>query len=1101
MQPTEQTCDSGRIDVYLDERMSVPARDEFEHHLSHCDYCQIEVQRRAADPDLWRDAAELLGEDNPDSWDHAGDSPGTDRRQRCTMSIMESLTATDDPEMLGRLGDYEISGVVGVGGMGAVLKGFDRSLRRVVAIKVMAPHLAGSGSARTRFQREARAAAGITHDNVIDTYGVSEAGGLPYLVMPFARGPSLQKRIDSSGPLTATEVVRIGRQIASGLAAAHEQGLVHRDIKPANILLNEGIERLWITDFGVARAMDDASMTQTGVIAGTPQFMSPEQARGESVDHRSDLFSMGSVLYTACTGRPPFRSEAAYGMLRRITDTEPQPIRELNPEIPEWLCHIIGRLMKKDASKRYQTAGEVAALLEGCLAHLQQPALIELPADLISECNAPKAETSTEDIQTTTSAGAAASGDPPAGNTDTNTAIAFVQRPVFRFALAAATVAALCMLAWQTTEPADISGDWTGGTWTSVSLSTVKNASGWYSGSFTGDQAERGALQLEWSRLQQRYIGRWKIGDGATGSITLRLQNGEIRGAIAFDAASPTRDDMPRLRDFLWKRGAPAEQTAAATSSAPPSTRHQNEASTQDIESPVKGRLIRYAQGIQNHARVERGDLIAEIVLLDPAATDRLRLQHEAALQQVEATENLVTAQKRNLKLHRDFVDTYNAQLESYKKVEGQIEVSSNAAMTSVKDRIQIEEITVDECKAALRAAETVYTRNKKLFDENVLSEQKLQASQQTFDEARAGLAKAEAVLRAAQNELAQAEAEGKVKQEKARIDISYAQARVHKAESELAAAEQDLATAQLDLTKAQKAVVQSEANLSKQHNFLIRAPFSGVVSKLRPSGSVLKSGDVICQIQADEGTAATPTSPSAIDEQAVAAADTPARSFDAANLNVASASPASVTDTIEAALSVGRRLRSIFSQLNADVSGNTEKGNPAIEQSQAMQERNTAIVILASQLNAAQQQHHSQTALRNVAQRRVETGEAPADSLTKCDLELLKTATTKQQLEFLLQYFRDIGDDATKPDIDGQLSRNLITVHRDAAQRRIDLLTTLTKNARRRFETGDAEIDDVVETEQALTASKADLETARALLQFYADQTTDDTKAPDPDQ
>ena len=101
--------------------------------------------------------------------------------------------------------------------------------------------------------------------------------------MPFARGPSLQKRIDESGPLTTVEITRIGRQIAAGLAAAHEQGLVHRDIKPANILLNEGIERLWITDFGVARAMDDASMTQTGMIAGTPQYMSPEQARGESV--------------------------------------------------------------------------------------------------------------------------------------------------------------------------------------------------------------------------------------------------------------------------------------------------------------------------------------------------------------------------------------------------------------------------------------------------------------------------------------------------------------------------------------------------------------------------------------------------------------------------------------------------------------------------------------------------------------------------------------------------------------------------------------------------------------------------------------------------
>ncbi len=217
--------------------------------------------------------------DPPASGDLATGEPGNSQRERYVLSVLAALAPTDDPEMLGRVGDYEIIGVVGVGGMGAVLKGFDKSLRRVVAIKVMAPHLAHSGSARTRFQREARAAAAITHDNVIDIYAVSEAAGLPYLVMPYARGPSLQKRIDEGGPLGVIEVVRIGRQIAAGLAAAHEQGLVHRDIKPANILLSDGIERLWITDFGVARAMDDASMTQTGVIAGTPQYMSPEQAR------------------------------------------------------------------------------------------------------------------------------------------------------------------------------------------------------------------------------------------------------------------------------------------------------------------------------------------------------------------------------------------------------------------------------------------------------------------------------------------------------------------------------------------------------------------------------------------------------------------------------------------------------------------------------------------------------------------------------------------------------------------------------------------------------------------------------------------------------
>lgn len=424
-QPLEQPCDSQRIDDYLNERLSSSQQSEFESHLSKCESCQQQIQSRAAEPDLWKNAAALLGQSaalgkqaaleknaDPDqsasieadaerskqeSSQESSEESGGSSRSRQVQSVLESLSPTENPEMLGRIDDYEIIGVVGVGGMGAVLKGFDESLRRVVAIKIMSPHLAGSGSARTRFQREARAAAAITHDNVIDIYGVSESNGLPYLVMPFARGPSLQKRIDDGGPLSVTEVLRIGRQIAAGLTAAHEQGLVHRDIKPANILLNDGIERLLITDFGVARAMDDASMTRTGVIAGTPQYMSPEQARGEAVDYRSDLFSLGSVLYTACTGRPPFRSETAYGILRRITDDDPRPIREINSDIPEWLCRIINRLMAKHPADRFQNAAEVSELLENCLAHLQQPTHVPLPQSIASPpANGAKAATGTE---------------------------------------------------------------------------------------------------------------------------------------------------------------------------------------------------------------------------------------------------------------------------------------------------------------------------------------------------------------------------------------------------------------------------------------------------------------------------------------------------------------------------------------------------------------------------------------------------------------------------------------------------------------------------------------------------------------------------------
>ena len=226
----------------------------------------------------------------------------------------------------------------------------DRSLDRMVAIKVLSPHLAASGAARQRFAREAKAAAAVLHPNVIAIHGVSsgdDGAALPYLVVPYVRGSSLQVRIDAEGPLGVTEILRIAIQIAEGLAAAHSQGLVHRDIKPANILLEESVERVAITDFGLARAVDDATLTHSGVVAGTPQYMSPEQARGEAIDFRSDLFSLGSVMYAMCAGRPPFRAETSYGILRRITDMTPRPIREINPEIPSWLCRLVARLHEK----------------------------------------------------------------------------------------------------------------------------------------------------------------------------------------------------------------------------------------------------------------------------------------------------------------------------------------------------------------------------------------------------------------------------------------------------------------------------------------------------------------------------------------------------------------------------------------------------------------------------------------------------------------------------------------------------------------------------------------------------------------------------------
>src|SRR5205807_9225669 len=161
------------------------------------------------------------------------------------------------------------------------------------------------------------------HEHVVAIHAVDEVKGLPYLVMAYVPGLSLQERLDRDGPLELAEILRIGMQTAAGLTAAHSQGVIHRDIKPANILLENGVERVKITDFGLARIVDDASLTQSGVLAGTPQYMAPEQARGEAQDQRVDLFSLGSVLYALCTGWPTFRADNTMAGLRRVTDDMP----------------------------------------------------------------------------------------------------------------------------------------------------------------------------------------------------------------------------------------------------------------------------------------------------------------------------------------------------------------------------------------------------------------------------------------------------------------------------------------------------------------------------------------------------------------------------------------------------------------------------------------------------------------------------------------------------------------------------------------------------------------------------------------------------------
>jgi serine/threonine protein kinase len=371
---------------WLDDPLSAAEHTELAVHLEGCLHCQRLLDDLVGADGGWADLAHGITAAVPEpefarALHELKDRPPEDAPP------LSFLQPSDNAEHLGKLDGYEVLSEVGRGGMGVVLKAFDPKLRRVVAIKVLAPHLAANATARKRFLREARAAAAVVHENVVTIHAVEESAGTPYLVMQFVPGRSLQDRLDNAGPLTVKEILRIGMQTAAGLAAAHAQGLVHRDIKPANILLENGVERVKLADFGLARAADDASLTASGVLAGSPQFMAPEQARGDTVDQRSDLFALGAVLYTMAAGRPPFRAPTALAVLKRICDDAPRSLREVNPDVPDWFEAIVFKLLAKDPAERFASAAAVADVLGQHLRCLQHPEA-QVPAPVVVPASA-----------------------------------------------------------------------------------------------------------------------------------------------------------------------------------------------------------------------------------------------------------------------------------------------------------------------------------------------------------------------------------------------------------------------------------------------------------------------------------------------------------------------------------------------------------------------------------------------------------------------------------------------------------------------------------------------------------------------------------------
>lgn len=258
---------------------------------------------------------------------------------------LDFLTPTSEPGMIGTLGHYEVLEVIATTGMATVFKARDPALDRFAALKTLSPALVTNDTARRRFLREAKAMAALEHPNILPIYSVHN-DAVPWFAMRFIEGGSLQEAIDAHRPaLTTPEFLEaLARQLAGALETAHLSGTIHRDLKPANILLASPAEndtsnecRIWLTDFGIARTIEDPGLTYGDTVPGTPRYMSPEQAEGGAIDRRSDFFSLGSVLYQLAAGHPPFQGSNSTVILNKIVRTAPISLARINPTLPPWL--------------------------------------------------------------------------------------------------------------------------------------------------------------------------------------------------------------------------------------------------------------------------------------------------------------------------------------------------------------------------------------------------------------------------------------------------------------------------------------------------------------------------------------------------------------------------------------------------------------------------------------------------------------------------------------------------------------------------------------------------------------------------------------------
>lgn len=372
MEAIEPCPDAAELDALILETLPAERMEQLTRHIGRCTRCQAALER-AGDSKVFKldlaasDPSPPIDAHPPIEFIQKMRSPDLETviASSSDPEDLDFLTPTNREGLLGTLNSLEILEVIGRGGMGLVLRAHDPELQRQLAVKVLAPSLATNQSARERFIREARAVAAVDHRHVLPIYSVDRSGSLPYFTMPLVEGPSLQDLLDQSAKPMANElIISIAGKVASGLAAAHEQGLIHRDIKPANILLDEKADRVWLADFGLARAMEAPTLTVSGTLVGTPQFMAPEQLEDDPPSEKSDLFSLGSVLYYMAAGKPAFAADSTASTIRKVVAANTTPADQVNPQLPPWLSELIGQLLSKDPAKRPPSAQAVTATIE-----------------------------------------------------------------------------------------------------------------------------------------------------------------------------------------------------------------------------------------------------------------------------------------------------------------------------------------------------------------------------------------------------------------------------------------------------------------------------------------------------------------------------------------------------------------------------------------------------------------------------------------------------------------------------------------------------------------------------------------------------------------